>query len=149
MRFIVGCGKPVSQKLQKKLLCIRSSLFSQYFRTIEHTALSTMSSIHNQQPVRDDHLNDKTIPEASATQVDDYHIPSPQTMAVQFLILCLAILLHYLRRQRVHILRLKIGLVWGVVPVECLILSGLLGEMALRQLGIQYDWLEMIFGIDI
>ncbi|KAF8865901.1 hypothetical protein BDZ45DRAFT_796148 [Acephala macrosclerotiorum] len=108
-----------------------------------------MSSIHNRQPVRDDHLNDENIPEASATQLDAYRMLSPRTMAVQSLILCLAILLHYLRRQQIPILGLELGLVWGVVPAECLILSGLLGEMALRELGIQYDWLEMIVGVDL
>ena len=70
-------------------------------------------------------------------------------MAVQFLILCLAILLYYLRKHHILILGWKICLIWGVVPIECLILSGLLGEMALRELGIQYDWLELIVGADL
>lgn len=86
--------------------------------------------------------NDKDTKDATTTtsspRMEERPVTSLRTMAKQFVVVCFAIILHYLRKQGTIILGRKIGLVWGVVPVECLIMAGLIGEMAMRELGFEF-----------
>jgi len=98
-----------------------------------------MSLRHNHQSNRNENLKEENEIDTSAPQLDKYPMPSLGTVGVQFIILCLAILVHYLREKKhVLILGLRITLLWGVVPAECLIMSGLFAELAIWELGYRY-----------
>ncbi|KAE8446103.1 hypothetical protein EG329_012474 [Mollisiaceae sp. DMI_Dod_QoI] len=103
---------------------------------------------NDRQSTRNENLKAEKGIDASAPQIDETPMPSLRIMGRQFLILSLAILLHYLRKQHVPILGWRVPLVWEVVPTECLILSGLLVELAMRELGYRYGGMEMFLGID-
>jgi hypothetical protein len=60
--------------------------------------------------------------------------PSVRTISLQLSVLGLALVLLYLRKSGISIMGFKLGLLWGSVPSECLILSLLIGKMAARDL---------------
>lgn len=111
-----------------------------------------MSPARNENPIRDENFEDKETsnPATSTSQLEGYDMPSLPSMVAQLLVLCLAILLHYLRKQGTPLLLgWKVGLVWGIVPIECLIFCGLLGELAMRELGFLQRCMEMITAGDV
>lgn len=55
---------------------------------------------------------------------------------MQFLGLLLAITLIYLRKKDLSIFGYAFDIKIGVLPVECMVLSLLVGEMALRECGV-------------
>lgn len=69
-------------------------------------------------------------------RIDSNHLsPSLQTIGIQFLGICLAVFLNYLRKAQIPVLGWKLGIIGGIVPPECVVLSLLVLEMALRELG--------------
>lgn len=76
----------------------------------------------------------KHDPKANTSDATEDDFPSVRTILLQFSVLGLALVLLYIRKSGVLILGYRMGLVWGRVPAECLLLSLLIVEMGAREL---------------
>ena len=68
------------------------------------------------------------------TELDEFS-PPMRAIILQFSVLLLALALLYIRKSETIILGYRLRLIWGVVPAECLLLSLLIGEMSVREVG--------------
>jgi hypothetical protein len=76
-------------------------------------------------------------PKTSAEEkAEDECSPNLNTIGVQFFGLLLALFLIYIRKNGLSIFGCKFGVIAGILPAECVVLTLLLGEIALREFGV-------------
>jgi hypothetical protein len=92
-------------------------------------------------------IEDKT-PVSSPKESPSPPSPPLHTIGFQFFGIFLALLLLYIRKYDISLLGLKLGIIGGILPAECVVLSLLIGEMALREWGgidiVEQAWEEVM-----
>ena len=80
--------------------------------------------------------NDTDENMSSSTELDQKPPPSIHTIMFQFLGLLVSLLSYYLRKSGIiiPIIRWRVEMIGGFMPIECLILSLLILELALRDI---------------
>lgn len=63
-------------------------------------------------------------------------------MFVQLAIGLLALMFHVLRRHQIPLMGFRIGLVCGIVPIECIMLTVVLFWLAMRDIGTTIAYLQ-------